>query len=317
MKKGFVLLLIFVAQTIFISTLVQAEPPAAILLSCRGDVIVIKSSGETVKGTFGLSLEEGDEIRTGKDSEAEIHFENGSWVHIGAGSSMHVKGSRMTKPAPGIKEDEKSFERVRNFLKLKGSEGTSTLAMLRSVEKSTDLKVKSPCQSKIREAHPKFHWDVSDSSTELRLTVYNEEGILWKKKVKGITSLPYPSDAPDLAPGTTYSWTLETTDPLQFPPLRSQAAFFEILTPEEVAQLKTELSQITREKIASKSAYHLARASLFFGYGLLEEAIHETKQALDADPENATLHSILARLYSQAGRTKEALGEYNQLLEQR
>jgi Tfp pilus assembly protein PilF len=48
------------------------------------------------------------------------------------------------------------------------------------------------------------------------------------------------------------------------------------------------------------------RASLFFDQGLLEEAIDETLTALAADPDNESLHAILARLYAESGHTREA-----------
>ncbi|MCK4236327.1 MAG: FecR domain-containing protein, partial [Candidatus Krumholzibacteria bacterium] len=256
----------------------------------------------------------GDEVRTGNDSDAEIHFENGSWVLIGSNSSVKVKASDSDKSASGNIMDGRSFEVVQNFLKLENPEGTSSLARPRSAEKSPELRLESPCQTKVRDDRPIFRWNFPDASTELRLTLYNEEGIHWQHTVKDTMCLPYPNNAPELVPGMTYSWTLETTDPLRFPPLRSQAAFFGLLTPDEEEKLKTSLGQIVREKIPSESAYHIVRGGLFFSYDLMEEAIDETSKALETESDNATLHSILARLYAKAGRIEEALDEYNHFL---
>lgn len=228
-----ILRLCLFALVIIVPALAQTGTPAAILLSCRGDVTVIKDGGGSIKGSYGLALDAGDEVRTGVNSEAEIHFENGTWIQVGASSSMKVKGSRAKEPAPGESLGEKSFQVVQNFLKLRDSEGTSSLAALRSAGKNVELRLESPGQTKIRGHRPVFRWKSSDPSTDLLLILYNEEGIHWQHRVKDVKSLSYPSDAPPLVPGVTYSWTLETTDPLRFPPLRSRAAFFEILSAEE------------------------------------------------------------------------------------
>jgi Flp pilus assembly protein TadD len=115
----------------------------------------------------------------------------------------------------------------------------------------------------------------------------------------------------------TYSWVLETTDPLVFPPLRSEASFFEILSDGERQGLDAALAKMDDSAKPSESTVHVVRASLFFNHGLMEDAIAETTKALESDPDNSELHAILARLYAETGRTQEALDAYNRLLEQR
>jgi hypothetical protein len=297
---------------------VSADTPAAVLLACRGNVTVVKSGGQTVPGSFGMALDPGDEVRTGADSQAEVHFDNGHWVQIGPNSSTQVHGAKTAAAPAGSSAGEKSFEVVQNFLKLKNSEGTSSVARLRSGEKSAPLRALSPMQSKVRGGAPAFSWSTPDPSAELRLTVYSDKGVHWKTDVpKGSTSLSYPSDAPALEPGVTYSWVLETTDPLVFPPLRSEAAFFEVLSADDAKELETSLSKIDQGAKPSESTYHLFCASLYFDRGLMEDAIAETKKALEIDPQNSDLHAILARLYAETGRTDQALKEYDRLLEAR
>ncbi len=299
-------------------SLSSAESPAAVLLACKGDVVVVKSGGEKVNGAFGLALEPGDEVRTGKASQAEIHFDNGHWVQIGPSSSTRVHGSKTHTQVAGESMGEKSFEVVQNFLKLKDSEGTSSLARLRSGGKHAELRAASPMQTKIRNGAPTFRWTVSDPSTELRLTIYGDEGIHWQHEIpKGTTNIPYPPDAPELLPDVTYSWVLETTDPLVLPPLRSEAAFFEVLSTEENRQVDASLEEISQTRKPGESTYHFVCASVYFDHGLTEDAIAETSKALAFDPENTELHAILARLYAQTGRSEEALREYNRLLEHR
>ena len=320
MKTKTSLLIVAVAAVVLIPVLATAtaETPAAVLLACRGNVTVVKTGGNTVPGLFGMALDPGDEVRTGADSQAEVHFDNGHWVQIGPNSSTQVHGAKTVASTAGASAGEKSFEVVQNFLKLKNSEGTSSVARLRSGEKHADLRAVSPMQSKMRGGSPSFQWTVSDPSAELRLTVYSDKGVHWQSPVpKGATRMSYPSDAPALVAGVTYSWVLETTDPLVFPPLRSEAAFFEILSADEAKELEASLAKIDQGAKPSETTHHLFYASLYFDRGLMEDAIAETMKALEIDPQNADLHAILARLYAETGRNEEALREYDRLLEKR
>ncbi|NIM20558.1 MAG: hypothetical protein GTO51_10070 [Candidatus Latescibacteria bacterium] len=316
MGKKIVSGLALCAFLILTPLLAFAKAPLAVMLSCRGDVVVIKGGEGSIKGSFGLALEAGDKIKTGEASHAEILFDNGNWIEVGPSSSMQLKDSKI-KESSSTGMGGKSFQTVQNFLKLKDAKGTSFLADLRSDQKSPQLRPTSPCQTKIRGDKPTFRWAAFDPSAALRLTLYNEEDIHWQHDIKGVASLSYPDDAPPLVSGVAYSWALETTDPRIFPPLRSQVVFFEVLPSEENAKVETILVEIEKHKKPSASAYHLLRASLFFGHGLMEAAIDETLKALEYDARNPALHSILARLYAEVGRTEEALGEYDRLLEER
>lgn len=314
MRNKNALWMVLLALGILLPTLVRAEAPLAVVLSCQGEVAVVKSEGESVKALFGMPLESGDEVRTGKNSGAEILFENGNWIEVGASSSMVIKVADVKKSASVVPTSSRSFKTVQNFLKLRDPAGTSSLAELRSIDRNVELVAESPSQTKISGDHPTFRWKTLDPSTELRLILYNEEGIHWEQKVKDAGSLEYPDDAPALESGITYSWIVETTDPLQFPPLRSPAAFFEILSASERNELNVSLEQITRQESIKGATYHILRASLFFDFGLVQDAIDETMEALEFKPEDSTLHYILARLYVEAGRSKEAVDLYDRLL---
>jgi len=280
----------------------DSDAPTAVLTSCKGPVTIVRAGGTPTPASFGASLTEGDEVKTGAGAEAEIMFASGNWVSVGANSSMRIKGQ------PAVKQKEQNFEVVQNFLKLKSTEGTSSISGLRSGEKSNDLVATSPCQTKVRDAHPEFTWTAEDPSLELELAVYDGKGMIWKKTVAGATTAAYPADAPALTPSVSYSWTLETSDPMVSPPLRTPASFFEIIAKDDVTSLDSELAAIDTKKPGATS-YHLMRASLFFDRGLVADAITETQAAVAADPENPSLHAILGRLYAETGRTSEAMSE--------
>jgi len=317
MKKVIFALVTLSALILLCETFAWAANPAALLLSCTGDVSVLRKDGTVVKGSYGLPLNPGDEVRTADGAEAEIHFENGAWIKVGSGSNLQVKATSMKKLAAEPAEKSNSFESVQSFLKLRESDGTSSLAALRSGNRAPEIRLEAPCQTRVRGGRPEFRWSASDTTAELRLKLYDDSGIRWQYDVKGATGAQYPPDAKPLVPGTTYSWTLETSDPLRFPPLRTQAAFFEIMPEQEEKDLETSIGKIDRTALPSESAYRTVLASLFFNYRLFDEAIDETVQALAIDPGNTALRAILARLYAETGRTEEAMGEYDKLLEKR
>jgi hypothetical protein len=293
----------------------QTGSPAAVLTSCKGVVSVIHS-GASAPASFGAPLSDGDEVKTGAGGEAEIMFSDGNWVQIGPNSSMKIKGRPVAAPGEKAPEAENKatnsghFEVVQSFLKLKNAEGTSSVGTLRAIDKPAVLEPVSPSQTRLRTSRPVFLWKNEDKDLELRFTLYGQRAIVWKSDISGVTSLTYPADAPELKSGIVYSWTVETTDPLVSPPLRSQASFFEVLAPADVKMLDTDLSKLDANK-PGPVTYHLTRASIYFDRGLVDDAIKETEAALSSDPANASLHTILGRLYAEAGRTHDALNELN------
>ena len=50
----------------------ETDAPAAVLTSCRGSVVVTRAGGQAAVATFGLALNDGDEVRTGADAEAAL-----------------------------------------------------------------------------------------------------------------------------------------------------------------------------------------------------------------------------------------------------
>ena len=289
----------------------ETAGPAAVLTSCKGPVTVIHA-GASSPASFGLPLNDGDEVKTGAGAEAEIMFPAGNWVQIGANSSMKIKGhpAEKAEAAPDPKTKSGNFEVVQNFLKLKSPEGTSSVGVLRSGDKPPVLEPIAPSQTRVRAAQPVFRWQAADASQELRLTVYGEGKVIWQTDVQGVTTFTYPADAPALKPGVSYSWTLETADPLVSPPIRTPASFFELIAPADAKTLETDLSQLDANR-PGPVTYHLTRASLFFDHGLVDDAITATESAVASDPENDSLHTILGRLYAEAGRNREAIDEMN------
>ena len=295
----------------------EEEAPLAVLMSCSGEVTVVKTDGSSIKGSFGQQLAAGDEVRTGKDAGADILFENGNYVSVGANSSMKVRGSKAQKTEPDKPLGDNGFEVAQNFLKLKTAQGTSSISGLRTVDEPEPLRVVSPRQTRVLTGRPTFVWEAGEEDDELQLTVYSGVAVHWKQTVHGVYELTYPDDAPALASGPSYAWKLETTDPLRYPPLASQAAFFEIIPEDERSDLESTLERIDDDGSLAPVSRHVMRASVYFNHGLLANAVSETEAALSAAPGDRSLQSILARLYTQVGRTAEAAELYDKILEEK
>jgi hypothetical protein len=314
------LVLGMILGAVFVQSFAEAGEPAplAVLMSCSGEVTVVKSDGTTVQGSFGHQLADGDEVRTGKGAGADILFENGNYVSIGSNSSMKVKGSKAQKADSAKPLGDNGFEVTQNFLKLKTAQGTSSISGLRGPDdRAEQLRVVSPRETRVLNGRPTFVWETGEEGEELQLTVYSEGAVHWKHTVHGVNKLTYPEDAPALASGPSYAWKLETTDPLRYPPLASQAAFFEIIPEEERSSLETTLERIEVDGSLAPVSRHVMRASVYFNHGLLANAVAETEAALSASPGDLSLQSILARLYSQVGRTAEAAELYDKILKKK
>ena len=54
-----------------------------------------------------------------------------------------------------------------------------------------------------------------------------------------------------------------------------------------------------------------ATSAVYYNHGLLENAIAEMKEAMAEGGETMEMHSILARLYVEAGQTERAMAEYD------
>jgi alpha-tubulin suppressor-like RCC1 family protein len=83
---------ILVLTILVASALIGCDPPARTILSItEGTVSVMKAgTGSWTEAQKGMSLGEGDVIKTGDESSAEITFSEGSTVELEAGTEMEI-----------------------------------------------------------------------------------------------------------------------------------------------------------------------------------------------------------------------------------
>ena len=81
------------------------------------------------------------------------------------------------------------------------------------------------------------------------------------------------------------------------------------------AALSGALDRIDKDGSLTPVSRYVMRASVYFGHNLLADAVAETEKALGLAPGDETLESILARLYSEVGRSSEAMAIYDRILD--
>jgi hypothetical protein len=213
-----------------------------------------------------------------------------------------------------LSEFSADASQLQGFLTLKNSEGTSSMVRRGSEDHTREVQTLSPRQTRILTTNPIFRWRSPESRSDLRFTIYNEEGVHWQSELSGVREFAYPPEGPPLQPGASYSWVIETAGGI--PSLRSAAAFFEVLAAEEADSLEASLRPIARYEDRDGGFYHLLRAGLYHRHGLLGEAIDETREALRVEPDHAQAKAILVRLLVETGQTEEALAsQYDQSTE--
>ena len=124
---------------------------------------------------------------------------------------------------------------------------------------------------------------------------------LWKQVMMppqpGFVAIPYPGDAPELAIGKAYQWSVEVVcDPKR--PARNQGYTLASLTRVEAAAHLTALLE--------KATTAIDKAQVYANQSLWYEAIDTLASASLSNPKDAALRNQLIELLEQGGLTKAA-----------
>ncbi len=98
--------------------------------------------------------------------------------------------------------------------------------------------------------------------------------------------------------------------------MRAPASYFEIASNQTAERVEQALADVESGGLSAQ-AQLLVRASIYYEHGLLDLAISETRHAVSDSPQGDVVHTILANLYIESGRTEEALSVYDDILEPR
>jgi hypothetical protein len=151
----------------------------------------------------------------------------------------------------------------------------------------------APAMAKAYSTQPTFYWSAGDDTQKVEFQLLTDKGAtIFESTVTG-SKFTYPADAPALAPGATYRWTVKPeNDMLGGPPV---PADFVIVGGSERVALAGELAAAGDVE---------AKAKVFFDHRVWYDALSTYTDAIAAHPERKDLLHDRAVLYDQLPATQ-------------
>lgn len=279
--------------------------PIAILTEIRAEQaeVRVKPAGEPDWKTPLplLSLRAGDQVQATGNARAVLMFTGGQGtVTVSAANSPYTVQTPATSAPPG--QTQGLIANISRILAGKKKELTFVPLAVRGPKQPPLLL--SPRQGKLR-GPPVLEWLGSD---QLRYTVRvsGPQGLVWQQGNLPRAPLPYPTTAPPLLPGVSYSWEVEARD------FARQRGQFTILPPEEIVKVREILDTMGPPTLSGypRNTVILMRAGFLFAQELYVEALEELRTAIVADPDEPTLHLMLGQVYERTGLAELAAEQF-------
>jgi hypothetical protein len=265
----------------------------------RGDVQVRspgKKAGE--KPALLQSLYAGSQIQATKDASAVVLFTDGmKTVTVNEKNSpFEVKPGEGKAASGGVKE-------AANSLLGKKKPPTYVALAVRSGKQAPVLV--SPRNTKLMTDSPTFQWMGMERQPGT-VRIYGPEGLLWSAENIALTQIKYPASAPRLKPGVEYSWTIEKKG---FP---VEKVLFKLVPPEEAKAVEEKVASLDKTQGLSKNTVAILKAGLLTSRELYHDAREALSEAVKDDPDEPTLHFLLADIYDKTGLKNLAGEEYSE-----
>jgi hypothetical protein len=196
---------------------------------------------------------------------------------------------------------------VTNFLLGQQRERTYQSLSVRSVRAQPPI-ILAPRDTRVLPSGLAFEWAGSDR-LKYQVRLLGPQGtVVWEQADLERRPLAYPSSAPALTPGARYTWELTTREH------GVQRASFDVASAAEAARVKDALTVLTPASAGGYPPATLAlmRAGLLFQETLYADARRELVKAINASPEEATLHLLLGHVYDRTGLKQLAANEFDE-----
>jgi len=157
----------------------------------------------------------------------------------------------------------------------------------------------APHRAKSYSANPTFSWGQPGSMNEFTLRVYDSsDNVVFEETVHG-KSYTYPTSAPALRPGETYSWSVQLAAGLMAEP--AEPVEFVVQSLEERKPVQSAL-----EKIAGHGAQdQLRRAQVFEDARLWYDAVAAYSDVIAKFPREPEAYKRRGEIYDQIPETRE------------
>ena len=159
----------------------------------------------------------------------------------------------------------------------------------------------APNEGKSYSLLPLFQW----SNSNRNIKAYNFQlldaagQLLYETRVNG-TSFTYPTDAPGLKPGSSYTWTVQPSTGLLGGP--AEPVQIDFLGDSERTQIESALAKVSG--VGQQKS--LAEAAVFVDHRLWYDAVQRYSELIDAHPEDGSLYQERATIYAQLPQTTAA-----------
>ena len=286
------------------ASLALAADPVGVLTEIRGQVEV-KRAGEAqwTAAQPLLALRPGDQLRATGDAHAALVFTGGRGAQaVSAGNSPFT----IQPPATAAASDKVKglVGSVTDFLSGKQKDLAYLPLSVRSVRPPKVVQIQ-PRATKLLDTPVVFEWSGS-STLHYKVRLLGPHGQIWEQENLPRKPLTYPSSAPALEPGASYTWQLEPTGQSM------QQTEFQILPPADAARVRESLELLSPASLSGYSASSVAmmRAGYEMRDGLYADARRELMTALASNPDEPTLHLLLGQVYDSIGLGELAQREF-------
>jgi hypothetical protein len=276
----------------------------AVLASFKGTVIVTRESGQTLRVTGKEKLFPGDQVRTNSDGAALIMYYTGKEVYLVANQNHLL--------AKAVREDGFFSRLGKVFSSILWSKepSKSVLGATREFKEGKSIRGISPSFVVTKDSDLKFKWvdTKSEPGSNYVVSVKNSDGTVVKSAaVKNADEVVMPLSGLKLKENRQLQWHVLAMKTGQ----TSEETTFSVLSDSDMKLLQTDLSKVAElcKADPSVSRRALLEAMLYIDRNLFISAEASLQKVVEAKPDLAVGHELLANVYTKIGRTEQAEAE--------
>jgi len=273
----------------------------------RGDVQIRLPGKNWQKPALLQSLYAGTQIQASKDARAVVLYTEGmKTVTVDERNSpFEIKAADAKSAAGG------AMKEIANSLMGKKKPPSYVPLAVRGGKRPPVLL--SPRNTKLMSDSPTLQWMGMERQPG-NVRIYGPEGVLWSAENISLTQIKYPASAPRLKPGVEYAWAIEKKG------TPAEKVRFQLVPPAEAKAVEGELASVQNSPGVPRTTAAILKAGLLTSRELYYDAREVLAEAVKADPDEPTLHFLLAEVYEKTGLKDLAAEEYSEsdfLLKQR
>jgi hypothetical protein len=296
----------------------QNQKCVAVITGISGDV-QLKRAGEQQfsKASWGTQLFNGDQVKTTAKSEANLAFSNNSIIKVGVNSQITIAGEEPSKDSSaegfktasaGMMIDLSDLITKKEYVKDEGA-----IAGVRSIDGANQIELASPVNTFIKTLRPSFSWNTDESYTDFIVTLYDNKGPVWSRKVTQKT-LDYPENEKELVNGVSYFWIVEGQALIDTE--KSGSRKFTVI-PLEKSREVAEQEEILKKTFVNdpeSCTLHSLLGAYYLNSGLLLDAEREFRIVSEMNKDASMPHEILGSVYIKTGNKDKAIEELQKAL---